>query len=65
MTVDNVSEPGSWVREWDARPHTTAEYRQEISELRERIRAYLERIGQLEAELIAERARSEAWVREP
>lgn len=65
MTVDNISEPGAWVREWDARPHSTAEYRQEIHELRERVRMYLARIGELEAELNAERAKNESWVREP
>jgi hypothetical protein len=63
--IDNMSEPGAWVREWDARPHTVPEYQQEIREMRERIRAYLERIGQLEAELNEERAKNNEWVREP
>lgn len=65
VTIDNESPPGAWVREWDARPHSVPEYQREIHELRDRIRAYLERIGQLEAELNEERAKSEAWVREP
>ena len=48
MPVDNESEPGAWEREWDMRPHTTAEYQSEIGELRVRIRAYLRRIEELE-----------------
>lgn len=63
--VDDQSPAGSWVREWDARPHTVCEYQREIRELRDRVRSYLERIGQLEAELNEERAKGEAWVREP
>ena len=38
---NNGGDPGSWQREWDKRTHTTDEFRQEIKELRERIKSYL------------------------
>lgn len=41
MTIDNVSPPGAWQREWDMKPHTEMELRQEIRELRDRIRSYV------------------------
>lgn len=63
--IDNQSPPGSWVREWDARSHTSAEYRQEIRELRDRIKYYMARIEALETELMEERGRNSGWVREP
>lgn len=39
-----TGDPGSWQKEWDAKSHTTQEYRQEIRELRERIKGYLKEI---------------------
>lgn len=63
--VDNESPAGSWQREWDARPHTTEEYRQEIRELRERLRTYLLEVERLKAELMVLQARDARWVQEP
>lgn len=63
--VDNSSPPGSWVREWDMRSHTTDEYRQEIRELRGRIVGYLREIEELKNENTMLRANAERWVMEP
>lgn len=64
--IDNISPPGAYTREWDARSHTETEYRQEIREMRERIRFYLAEIERLHAELAELRRHAESqWVREP
>ena len=66
MTIDRISPPGAWHREWDARSHTETEYRQEIREMRERIRGYLDDIRRLEAEVAElKRVAENQWVREP
>ena len=51
MNIDRESPPGSWQKEWDRRPHTEAEFRQEIRELRERIKTYLSDIEGLERQV--------------
>ena len=51
MIIDNISPPGSYDREWDARSHTETEYRQEIREMRERIRGYVKEIKALQDEI--------------
>lgn len=48
-----TGEPGSWQKEWDARSHTPEEFRQEIRELRERIKGYLKDI-EMRDQVIAE-----------
>jgi hypothetical protein len=65
MQIDRESPPGAWQREWDARSHTETEYRQEIREMRERIRWYVRRIEELEAEVKQLRAQDARWVQEP
>lgn len=65
MIQDDISPAGSWVREWDARSHTPAEYRREIHELRERIHGYVVEIEKLKAELVLLQARDARWVQEP
>ena len=52
MIIDNISPPGSYDREWDARSHTETEYRQEIREMRERIQIYLKEIALLQDEIL-------------
>jgi len=44
---DNISPPGSWRREWDARSHSEQEYREKINELRQRNKDYVEQIKEL------------------
>ena len=51
VTIDNISPPGSWRREWDARPHTPQEYMQKIRELRERNADYVREIDRLERKI--------------
>lgn len=63
--VDNSSPAGSWQREWDMRPHTTDEYRQEIRELRARIVEYMREIDELKNENTMLRATADRWVMEP
>ena len=53
MTIDKESPPGSWQKEWDARPHSVSELRHEISELRNRIKGYLKDI-EIRDQVIAE-----------
>lgn len=53
MVIDKESPPGSWEREWDARPHSPSEFRNEINELRFRIKGYLKDI-EIRDQLIAE-----------
>jgi len=65
VQIDRESPPGAWQREWDARSHTETEYRQEIREMRERIRWYVRRIEELEAEVKQLRAQDARWVQEP
>lgn len=66
IDIDNISPPGAWQREWDMRSHTDAEFRQEIRELRERLRGYLTDIRRLEAEVAELKRHAEnQWVREP
>ena len=65
MTIDTTSPPGSWEREWDARSHSETEYRNEIRELRARVRAYLAEIERLRAENDELRAANARWVMEP
>ena len=48
-----TGEPGSWQKEWDAKSHTPEEFRQEIRELRERIKGYLKDI-EMRDQVIAE-----------
>ncbi len=52
MVIDNISPPGAYEREWDAKSHTETEYRQEIREMRERIRIYLKEIALLQDEIL-------------
>jgi len=54
-----------WEQEWDRIAHTSTEYRQEIREMRERIRYYVRRIDELEAEVKQLRAQDARWVMEP
>ena len=63
--IDDQSEPGSWEREWDLRSHTSAEYRAEIRELRDRIISYLSEIAQLRIELATEREKTKHLEMEP
>ena len=63
--IDNESEPGSWVREWDARSHTSAEYRAEIRDLRNRILDYLCEIAHLKVQLAEEREKTKHLEMEP
>lgn len=65
MTVDTISPPGSWEREWDARAHTPREYQQEIRELRMRVREYLAEIRHLQHEVHELRERERQWLMEP
>lgn len=51
VTIDNISPPGSWRREWDAQPHTPQEYMQKIRELRERNADYVREIDRLERKI--------------
>ena len=60
-----VSEEDDWDREWDRMSHTISEYQQEIREMRERIRWYVNRIEILEAELKQLKAQDARWVQEP
>ena len=54
-----------WEQEWDRIAHTSTEYRQEIREMRERIRYYVRRIEELETEVRELRAKDSQWVQEP
>ncbi len=66
MTIDRISPPGAWQREWDARSHTETEYRQEIREMRERIQWYLGQIQSLEDEVAElKRIAESQFVKEP
>jgi predicted RNase H-like nuclease (RuvC/YqgF family) len=66
MTIDRISPPGAWQREWDARSHTETEYRQEIREMRERIQWYLGQIQSLEEEVAElKRIAESQFVKEP
>ncbi len=51
VQIDNESPPGSWQKEWDARSHTSDEYKKEINELRDRIRSYLREIQELNRQI--------------
>jgi predicted RNase H-like nuclease (RuvC/YqgF family) len=51
VTIDNISPPGAWRREWDAQPHTPQEYMQKIRELRERNADYVREIDRLERKI--------------
>jgi hypothetical protein len=51
MIIDNQSPPGAWQRDWDARPHTEAEFRAEIRDMRDRIKMYLKEIDELREEV--------------
>jgi uncharacterized coiled-coil DUF342 family protein len=42
-----------WDEAWDSQSHTASEYRQEISDLRDRIQSYLKRIEELHQQLHA------------
>jgi len=55
MTIDKISPPGAWEREWDKRTHTETELRCEIHELRQRITEYISEIETLTARLEDER----------
>jgi predicted RNase H-like nuclease (RuvC/YqgF family) len=70
FVYDNESPAGAWQREWDMRAHTVTEYQTEISELRERIKAYLQKIEKLEitvekmsCEIIALERQANQWGR--
>jgi uncharacterized coiled-coil DUF342 family protein len=54
-----------WDREWDRMSHTISEYRQEIREMRERIRGYVDLIEQLESEVRELKKTDSRWVQEP
>jgi uncharacterized coiled-coil DUF342 family protein len=54
-----------WVVEWDRMSHTISEYRQEIREMRERIRWYVDRIEELETEVKQLKSTDARWVQEP
>jgi predicted nucleic acid-binding Zn-ribbon protein len=54
-----------WEQEWDRIAHTSTEYRQEIREMRERIRYYVRRIEELETEVKQLKAQDARWVQEP
>jgi uncharacterized coiled-coil DUF342 family protein len=60
-----VTEEDDWDREWDRMSHTISEYRQEIREMRERIRWYVNRIEQLESEVRDLKKTDSRWVQEP
>jgi uncharacterized coiled-coil DUF342 family protein len=60
-----VHEEDAWDREWDRMSHTISEYQQQIREMRERIRWYVSRIEQLEAEVKQLRVQDARWVQEP
>lgn len=51
VTIDNISPPGAWRREWDAQSHTPQEYMQKIRELRERNAEYSREIIRLEKKI--------------
>jgi hypothetical protein len=63
--IDRESPPGAWQRDWDSRSHTETEYRQEIREMRERIKWYVKRINELELEVRELRSNDARWVQEP
>jgi len=65
VQIDRESPPGAWQRDWDARSHTETEYRQEIREMRERIKWYVKRIDELESEVRELRSNDARWVQEP
>ncbi len=65
MHIDRESPPGAWQRDWDSRSHTETEYRQEIREMRERIKWYVKRINELELEVRELRSNDARWVQEP
>ncbi len=65
MQIDRESPPGAWQRDWDSRSHTETEYRQEIREMRERIKWYVKRIDELESEVRELRSNDARWVQEP
>jgi uncharacterized coiled-coil DUF342 family protein len=60
-----VTEEDDWDREWDRMSHTISEYQQEIREMRERIRWYVNRIEQLESEVRELKKTDSRWVQEP
>jgi len=60
-----VTEDDDWDREWDRMSHTISEYQQEIREMRERIRWYVNRIEQLESEVRELKKTDSRWVQEP
>jgi hypothetical protein len=65
VQIDRESPPGAWQRDWDSRSHTETEYRQEIREMRERIKWYVKRINELELEVRELRSNDARWVQEP
>jgi hypothetical protein len=65
VQIDRESPPGAWQRDWDSRSHTETEYRQEIREMRERIKWYVKRIDELESEVRELRSNDARWVQEP
>lgn len=66
MIIDNISPPGAYERDWDSRSHTETEYRQEIREMRERIRGYVKEIKLLQDEIVLLREQlHNQTVREP
>jgi uncharacterized coiled-coil DUF342 family protein len=60
-----VTEDDDWDREWDRMSHTISEYQQEIREMRERIRWYVNLIEQLESEVRDLKKTDSRWVQEP
>jgi len=60
-----VTEDDAWDREWDRMSHTISEYQQEIREMRERIRWYVNRIEELETEVRQLKSTDARWVQEP
>lgn len=66
LIYDRESPPGAWQRELDSKLDTVGKLWNEIYELRERIKQYMEEITRLEQEVATLRHEAHnAWMREP
>jgi peptidoglycan hydrolase CwlO-like protein len=66
LIYDRESPPGAWQRELDSKLDTVGKLWNEIYELRERIKQYMEEIARLEQEVATLRHEAHnAWMREP
>ena len=63
--ADRLQEIDEWDAEWDRMTHTSAEYKSEIREMRERIQFYVQRIEELEEEVRQLKRFDSRWVQEP